>query len=109
MERGKRQGKIQDEAEDEYKSAEYEGLPSVESHIRSFIVAPNGQEEDRRGGSEVGECANRIVRETGFFSVGHDLSRSDLERPLVRGCGRWAGFFRSFHFKKERKPERANS
>ena len=76
-ERGVPQDKEQDVSKDNYVNVEYELLPRVESHIRSLVVAPDGQKEDRQDGGEVGECANGIVREAGFGGIGFHLCLSE--------------------------------
>jgi hypothetical protein len=63
----KRQDKSEQNVEDDDKRVEYQGLPGVESHIGSLVVESYGQKEERRDRGEVGDCANKVVRETGFF------------------------------------------
>jgi hypothetical protein len=77
MGRGERKNKAQNEAEEEYKGTEYEGLPRMEPHVGPFVVAPDRQKEERRDGRQVGECGNRIVGETGVFGTGHESHLSD--------------------------------
>ena len=97
-------------AEEEDKSAENEGLPGVESHIGSLVVAPDGQEEDGRDGREVGERADGIVRETGFFGFGHELSLSGAGEDYRwrLGNGR-AVFLLSYDLKEPGRREQADS
>ena len=75
-ERGVPQDKEQDVSKENCVNVEYERLPCVEAHIRSLVVAPDGQKEDRKQGSEVGECGDRIVRKAGFGGIGFHLSLS---------------------------------
>jgi hypothetical protein len=70
----KRHDKLQSINEEKYKGIEYKGLPGMKSHIGPLVVAPDGQEKERRDGTKVGKCSDKVVRETGLSGIGHNPS-----------------------------------
>jgi hypothetical protein len=106
-ERGQAQDIEQDVSKENYINVENERLPGVETHIGSFVVAPDGQKEDRQDGSEVGECGNRVVRETGFGGIGCHLSLSEPGKSYRYKAARAARFLEFFSSKEPDQQERA--
>jgi hypothetical protein len=70
---------------EKHKGIEYEGLPGVESHKGSLVVAPDGQKKEGRDGAEVGDCADKVVREAGLWGIGHNPSFFGIRSGLLAG------------------------